>query len=95
MLRQQQANKVILGNFDIHGFRDRYIEKTGSTSSRTIIRDLLLLMLGGDYTNDDIMLAYELLHPDNAVFDLSNANAIFRLTDLFAALSAHPNFNLQ
>ena len=51
-------------------------------------------MLGGDYTNEDILLAYKQLYADEP-FNMAAPEAEEKLRNLLRALAAHPNHNLQ
>lgn len=68
----------------------------GITSSRDVLANLFLMMLGGNYDQKHMDMGYWLLHPNNATFDLSTMSvytADARIRTLIARLAQLPEFN--
>ncbi|VAW98378.1 hypothetical protein MNBD_GAMMA22-2475 [hydrothermal vent metagenome] len=70
----------------------------GITSSGDVMANLFMLMLGGNYTKDHMVMGYWLLHPNNATFDLNTmspfvANA--RIRNLVSRVAQLPEFSAQ
>lgn len=88
--RQRQVNESIPQLGRLREYAERVALRTG----RELIAHFFLLMLGGDYTNEDILLAYKQLYADEP-FNMAAPEAEEKLRNLLRALAAHPNHNLQ
>ena len=58
--RQRQVNESIPQLGHLREYAERVALRTG----RELIKHFFVLMLGGDYTNEDILLAYKQLYAD-------------------------------
>ncbi len=70
----------------------------GITSSGDVMANLFMLMLGGNYTADHMVMGYWILHPNNTTFDLNTTSlyiADARIRTLVARIAQLPEFNAQ
>ena len=68
----------------------------GITSSKDVLANLFLMMLGGNYTNEHMVMGYGFLHPKNATFDLNTTpvyTADARIRLLISRLAQMPEFS--
>ncbi len=68
----------------------------GITSSGDVMANLFMLMLGGNYNKDHMVMGYWLLHPNNATFDLNTMStfvANIRIRSLISRIAQLPDFS--
>lgn len=90
LMRQREVNTLIPRMASMR----EYAEANGLRTGRGLIAHFFLLMLGGNYTNEDILLAYKQLYATEP-FDLEAPEAEAKLRNLLRVLASHPNYNLQ
>ena len=68
----------------------------GITSSRDVMANLFMMMLGGNYDQKHMDMGYWLLHPNNSTFDLNTMSpytADVRIRTLIARIAQLPEFS--